>query len=77
MSGNADILQITGLGTVHRTTTVFRTPDGIRIACGCFYGDLDAFWAQVKNTRYGKVRREYLKFAELVEIYFGEDKEDE
>ena len=77
VSGNADILQITGLGTVHRTTTVFRTPDGIRIACGCFYGDLDAFWAQVKNTRYGKVRREYLKFAELVEIYFGEDKEDE
>ena len=77
VSGNADILQITGLGTVHRTTTVFRTPDGIRIACGCFYGDLDAFREQVMETRVGKVEREYLKFADLVEIYFGEDKEDE
>ena len=77
VSGDADILQITGLGTVHRTTTAFRTPDGVRIVCGCFYGDLDAFREQVKNTRYGKVRREYLKFAELVEIYFGEDKEDD
>ena len=77
VSGNDDILQIIGLGTVHRTTTVFRTPDGIRIACGCFYGDLDAFREQVKKTRGGKVQREYLKFADLVEIYFGEDKEDE
>ena len=75
--GDADILQITGLGTVHRTTTVFRTTDGIRIACGCFFGDLDAFREQVKKTREGKVQREYLKFADLVEIYFGEDKEDE
>ena len=77
VSGDADILQITGLGTVHRTTTVFRTPNGIRISCGCFYGDLDAFREHVKKTREGKVQREYLKFADLVEIYFGEDKEDE
>ena len=77
VSGDADILQITGLGTVHRTTTVFRTTDGIRIACGCFYGDLDVFREQVKKTREGKVQREYLAFADLVEIYFGEEKEDE
>ena len=77
VSGDDDILQITGLGTVHRTTTVFRTPDGICIVCGCFYGDLDAFREQVKKTREGKVQREYLKFADLVEIYFGEDKKDE
>ena len=75
--GDDDILQITGLGTVHRTTTVFRTTDGIRIACGCFYGDLDAFREQVKNTREGKVQCEYLAFADLVEIYFGEEEEDE
>ena len=77
VTGDVDILQITGLGTVHRTTTVFRTTDGIRIACGCFFGDLDAFREQVKNTREGKVQREYLKFADLVEIYFGVDDEDE
>lgn len=71
ISGNADILQITGLGTVHRTTTAHRTEDGIEIVCGCFQGGLEAFKKQVTNTREGKVRDEYLKFAELVEVYFG------
>ena len=71
ISGNADILQITGLGTVHRTTTAHRTEDGIEIVCGCFRGGLEAFKKQVANTREGKVRDEYLKFAELVEVYFG------
>ena len=73
VSDDDDILQITGLGTVHRTTTAFLTTDGIRIVCGCFYGDLDAFREQVKKTREGKVQREYLKFADLVEVYFKED----
>lgn len=71
VSGNADILQITGLGTVHRTTTAHRTEDGIEIVCGCFQGGLEAFKKQVTNTRGGKVRDEYLKFAELAEVYFG------
>ena len=71
--GNADILQITGLGTEHRPTTVFRAEDGIKVACGCFLGDLGQFRERVKNTRTGKVQEEYLKFAELVEIYFGEE----
>ena len=73
--GNADILQITGLGTEHRPTTVFRAEDGIKVACGCFLGDLGQFREQVKNTRTGKVQEEYLKFAELVEIYFGKEEE--
>ena len=73
VSGNADILQITGLGTEHRPTTVFRAEDGIKVACGCFLGDLGQFRERVKNTRTGKVQEEYLKFAELVEIYFGEE----
>ena len=74
VSGNADILWVTGLGTAHRTTTAFRTPDGIRIVCDCFFGDLEQFRRQVKNTRTGKVQEEYLKFAELVEIYFGKER---
>ena len=74
VSGNADILQITGLGTEHRPTTVFRAEDGIKVACGCFLGDLGQFRERVKNTRTGKVQEEYLKFAELVEIYFGKER---
>lgn len=74
--GDADVLQITGLGTVHRTTMVYKTKDGIEIVCGCFRGGIEAFKAQVVNTRSGKVRNEYLKFAELIEIYFGIKKEE-
>lgn len=70
--GNADLLQITGLGSVHRTTTAYRTQkNGIEIVCGCFRGDLEEFRKQVVETRKGKVRDEYLKFAELIEIYFS------
>ena len=71
INSNADLLQITGLGSVHRATTVYRTQeDGIEIICGCFRGDLEQFKKQVIKTREGKVRDEYLKFAELIEIYF-------
>ena len=67
----ADILYITGLGTVHRTTTAFRCENGeIKIVCGRFFGNLEAFKKQVISTRTGKVKDEYLKFAELIEIYF-------
>lgn len=70
VSGDADLLHITGLGTVHRTTTVYRTPGGIEIVCGCFRGNLEQFRKQVEVSRTGKVREEYLKFAELAEVYF-------
>lgn len=74
--GNADVLQITGLGTVHRTTTAFRTKDDIKISCGCFFGNLEEFKRQVVKTRDGKVKDEYLKFADLIEIYFEFDKKE-
>lgn len=68
---DADLLQITGLGSSHRPTTVYRTKNGIEITCGCFHGDLEQFRTRVVDTRKGKVRDEYLKFAELIEIYFN------
>ena len=83
VSGNAevskyeDILQITGLGTCNRTTTAFRgTKNGVYVKCGCFYGNVEQFRERVKRTRDGKVQAEYLKFAELIEIYFGGAKEE-
>lgn len=68
---NDDILQITGLGTYGRTTTAFNTRSGVHVNCGCFCGDINQFRKRVEQTRDGKVRAEYLKFAELVEIYFS------
>ena len=59
------------MGSVHRTTTAFKCKDGkVRIKCGCFYGDVDEFEKQVINTRDRKIEVEYLKFAELIKIYF-------
>ena len=47
------------------------------ISCGCFYGNIEKFRKQVKDTRKGKVQEEYLKFAELIEVYFGLKQEEE
>ena len=72
IESNEDILTITGLGTMHRTTTAYRTRDKeIMITCGCFRGGVKAFERQVISTRDGKVRKEYLKLAELIRIYFS------
>ena len=64
---------IKGFGTEFRTTTFFRCKDGVtRVRCGCFYGDLEEFRVQVKNTRKGKIAEEYLMIADLMEKHFKE-----
>ena len=72
--GNADYETIKGFGTEFRTTTFFRCKDGaVRVRCGCFYGDLNEFREQVKNTRSGKIAEEYLMIADLMEKHFKEE----
>ena len=71
---DADYATIKGFGTEFRTTTFFRCKDGeVRVRCGCFYGDLDEFREQVKNTRSGKIAEEYLMIADLMEKHFKEE----
>ena len=71
--GNADYATVKGFGTEYRTTTFFKCKDGIlRVRCGCFYGDLEEFRNQVKNTRKGKIAEEYLMIADLMEKHFKE-----
>ena len=66
---------IKGFGTEFRNTTFFRCKDNkIRVQCGCFYGDIDEFRKQVKRTRDGKIAKEYLMIADLMEYHFGEEK---
>ena len=70
--GDADYATIKGFGTEFRTTTFFRCKDGaVRVRCGCFYGDLNEFREQVKNTRSGKIAEEYLMIADLMEKHFS------
>ena len=74
VGGNADYTTIRGFGTEFRNTTFFRCKDDkIRVKCGCFYGDLEEFRQQVKDTRDGKIAKEYLMIADLMEYHFSED----
>jgi len=62
-------------GTEFRNTTFFRCKDNkIRVQCGCFYGDLEEFHQQVKDTRGGKIAKEYLMVADLMEYHFSKEK---
>ena len=71
--GDADYTTVKGFGTEFRTTTFFRCKDkAVRVRCGCFYGDLNEFREQVKNTRSGKIAEEYLMIADLMEKHFKE-----
>ena len=74
VSGNADYTTISGFGTRFRTTTFFKCSDKkIRVNCGCFYGTIDEFREQVNKTRTGKIAKEYLLIADLMEEHFKED----
>ena len=74
--GDADYAIIKGFGIEFRTTTFFKCKDRVtRVRCGCFYGDLNQFREQVKNTRTGKIAEEYLMIADLMEKHFKEEKD--
>ena len=64
-------------GTIFRTTTAYRTTDGIRINCGCFSGNLEEFREQIIQTRDGRMRKKYLHHADEIEMYFDLDLEKE
>ena len=72
--GDADYTTIKGFGTAFRCTTFFRCKDGcVRVTCGCFYGTIDEFREQVKKTRSGKIAKEYLMIADLMEMHFEKE----
>jgi len=72
VSGDADYATVKGFGRYNRNTTFFRCKDGkIRVACGCFFGDMEEFRAIVKRTHGdGKLAKEYLAIADLMEMHF-------
>ena len=70
---NADYTTIKGFGTKYRNTTFFRCKDGsVKVSCGCFLGTIDEFRKQVTETREGKIAKEYLMIADLMEYHFAE-----
>ena len=75
--GNKDYACAKGFGRKSRNTTFFRGKDGgLLVSCGCFYGTISEFRDKVKETHGdGKMAREYLMLADLMEYHFS--KEDE
>ena len=76
---NADYALVQGFGIKFRCTTFYRGKNKkIMVNCGCFHGDLEEFRKQVKETRSGKIAKEYLIIADLMEYHFAsEDSGDE
>ena len=76
---DADYALVQGFGTEFRCTTFYRGKNKkIMVNCGCFHGDLEEFRKQVKETRNGKIAKEYLMIADLMEYHFtGEGSDDE
>ena len=79
VSDNADYALVQGFGIKFRCTTFYRGKNKkIMVNCGCFHGDLEEFRKQVKETRSGKIAKEYLMIADLMKYHFAsEDSSDE
>lgn len=79
VSSDADYALVQGFGTEFRCTTFYRGKNKkIMVNCGCFHGDLEGFRKQVKETRNGKIAKEYLMIADLMEYHFtSEDSSNE
>ena len=78
VSGDKDYACSKGFGRYARSTTFFRGKDGgLLVSCGCFYGTILEFRDKVKETHGdGKMAREYLMLADLMEYHFSEEDEE-
>lgn len=72
VSGNAEIMWISKIGSRFATLTIFKTRDGFNLATGCFFGTFDEFKKQVslKNAN-DNYRKEYEALYGLIELRFG------
>ena len=73
VSGDADIIWISHLGSRYGTTTICRTKSNdLFVSCGCFEGTLNQFEAQIEKTHgNNKFGKEYMALISLVKIHFG------
>ena len=76
---NLDYVTVRGFGREQRATTFFRRQDGsVGVQCGCFYGSLQEFREQVRETHGdSKMAKEYLAIADLMELHFTKEGGDD
>lgn len=75
VSRAGDYAIVDRFGREYRATTFFRRKDGsVGVQCGCFYGGLQEFREQVRETHgNSKLAKEYLVIADLMELHFTEE----
>ena len=69
-----DYIIIGPIGSRNDVTTAFKTTTGVKIKCGCFYRSIEEFESKVRKTHgSNQYAKEYLAFAKLLKIRFGEE----
>ncbi|WP_302153463.1 hypothetical protein [Eubacterium ventriosum] len=80
ISKETDYATVKGFGRQCRSTIFHRCKDGIvRVRCGCFYGTIEEFRKAVCKTHknHKKMKQDYLKIAELMELHFEEEQDND
>ena len=73
-----DIIQVAGIGSVRRLTTVIVTPTRVLIQCGCFCGDLDEFRDKIEKTHGAKPKylAQYRAAVAFIEVCVSESRKE-
>ena len=71
-----DLLIIGPIGSRQDYTTIYHTPNGIFVACGCFRGNIDEFAEAVKKTHADNQHaHDYTALIDFVKKYYTEKSE--
>ncbi len=71
INSDRDYMIINPIGSRNGATTAFRTLEGTKVQCGCFYGSISEFEEKVKETHGdNQYAKEYLAFIELLKVRF-------
>ena len=62
------LLSFNGFGYFNKTIYFFNCEDGILVRCGAFLGTIEQFREYVKENKTGRIKKEYLMIADLVEM---------
>ena len=67
-----DILIVGNIGSRFGYTTIYNTDNGIKVQCGCFFGNMDEFAKKVEETHKGtRHERDYKALIEFAKVKFS------
>ena len=67
-----DILIVGNIGSRFGYTTIYNTDNGIKVQCGCFFGNIDEFAKKVEETHKGtRHERDYKALIEFAKVKFS------